>query len=196
MSLMNRISRTLANYQQILGQFFRDPRYPELCLVGAPELRIPIQNQNESNEMLERAIVWNTPKNRKTIEKRTMAKFGGKEWGNCKIWKADKRIRVDHRTGEYFQLGKLAPKTYKTVMDETKEIQKKISSYFSDGLKPRDTEVVVKYQDDDRENLEKSLPIVEMEKPRPSFFSSNLMQRAKPSSQAAKTTSVRPTGLG
>lgn len=194
---MSRISRTLINYQQILGQFFRDPRYPELCLVGAPDIRIPAQNQNESNEMLEQAIVWNTPKNRKTIEKRTMGKYGGKEWGNCKIWKSDKKIRVDHRTGEYFQLGRLAPKTYKSVMEETKEIQKKISSYFSHGLKPRDTEVVVKYENDEKDDsLGRDLPIIEMEKPRPSFFSPNLTQKAKPSSQAAKTTSVRPTGLG
>jgi hypothetical protein len=30
------------------------------------------------------------------------------------------KIRVDHKTGEYFELGKLAPETYRMVMEETK----------------------------------------------------------------------------
>ncbi len=42
------------------------------------------------------------------------------EWGHYKLPVINQKIRVDHKTGEYFELGKLAPETYRRVMEETK----------------------------------------------------------------------------
>ena len=114
------------------------------------------------------------------------------------------RIRVDNRTGEFFELGRLAPETYKKVMKETQEIKDKVSKAFENGLKPRNQEVTVVYKNDiDDEGVEviekdgnekwkNGKRIIEMEKERPAFFSANLMQKARTSSDSAKSTTVRP----
>jgi hypothetical protein len=35
----------------------------------------------------------------------------------------NRKIRADEKTGEYFELGKLPPKKFAKIMEETKEIQ-------------------------------------------------------------------------
>ena len=35
----------------------------------------------------------------------------------------NRKIRVDEKTGEYFESGKLAPKAYARIMDETAAIK-------------------------------------------------------------------------
>ena len=39
------------------------------------------------------------------------------------FFQVNKKIRVDGKTGEYFELGRLAPKTFDRIMQETKAIQ-------------------------------------------------------------------------
>ena len=47
----------------------------------------------------------------------------------------NRKIRVDEKTGEYFESGKLAPKAYARIMDETAaikvSIQKKLNSTYA-----------------------------------------------------------------
>ena len=196
MSLLNRISKTLSHYDIILRQLFRDPRSPQFALVGALP-RLSDTNIRDQNELMEQSILWNTPKHRKTIEKRTMAKYGGRQWGSEKLFKVNHRIRTDYKTGEYFELGKLAPKTYKKVMEETEAIKNKMIKAFGSGLQPIDKEVVVMYENEKNEDAKNANKlVVEMEKPRPSFFTQNLLQKARTSTEDAKSTTVRPTGLG
>ena len=45
--------------------------------------------------------------------------------------------RVEHSTAEYFLKNTLAPKSYKKIMEETREIQKKMKETFGLGLKPK-----------------------------------------------------------
>ena len=71
-------------------------------------------------------------------------------------------------------------------------------------MKPRNQEVTVVYKNDiDDEGVEvmekdgnmkwkNGKRIIEMEKERPAFFSANLMQKARTSSDSAKSTTVRP----
>ena len=47
---------------------------------------------------------------------------------------------MDYLTGEYFESGRLAPETYRKVMAETREIQKKMKEAFSPFL-PKDKEL-------------------------------------------------------
>ena len=68
------------------------------------------------------------------------ARYGIKEWGTWKPYVKNKKIRVDYITGEYFESGRLAPETYKKVMAETREIQKKMKEAFSPFL-PKDKEI-------------------------------------------------------
>merc|ERR1712018_821451 len=85
MSIFSRFSRMVASYQQILSQIFRDPRCTDLAIVSGAHVKLPNDQFSAENDIMERAILWNTPKKRKTIERRTKAKYGGKEWGNPKI---------------------------------------------------------------------------------------------------------------
>jgi large subunit ribosomal protein L32 len=111
-------------------------------------------------------------------------------------------FQVDHQSGEIFELGRLAPETYKRVLEETKAIQAKMKDMFATG-EPKDQEVVVLYQDEENEKNDvkndaagKRKRVIEMEKPRPQFFSSNLMQKTQVKSDGRSSTTVRPSGLG
>ena len=53
------------------------------------------------------------PKQRKSMDRRKSVPFQGSTWGTQKIMKPNRRIRVDNETGEFFELGKLAPKAYR-----------------------------------------------------------------------------------
>ena len=203
MSIFSRISRVMANYQHTISQIFRDPRSPEFAMIGGAQLKLPNCQDQPENEFMERAILWNTPKKRKSLEKRNLAKYAGANsqsntnWGTGKFILKNNKIRVDHRTKEFFELGRLAPETYKKVMEETKAIKERVSQAFENGLKPRNQEVSVRYQNETNEDdIKSGKRIVEMEKERPAFFSANLMQKARTSSESAKSTTVRPTGLG
>ena len=107
--------------------------------------------------------------------------------------KENRRIRVDHKTGEYYELNKLAPKYYQKVMEETTAIKNKISETFGQ-FAPKDKEVSVFYANEKPQENDNKMPI-EMEKDRPQFFSRNLMQKAKPAPTSTSTTTVRPSGL-
>ena len=89
--------------------------------------------------------LWNTPKHRKSIEVRNNQRFGVQKWGTSKFHKVNHRIRVDHKTGEYFEIGKLAPKTYEKIMKETSEIKSKISDTFG-AFSARDKETTILYE--------------------------------------------------
>ena len=111
------------------------------------------------------------------------------------VTKPNKRIRVDHKTGRFFELGKLERQLYKDVMEETKLIQEKMKDLF--GFEPKDKEVAVAYKDEAKDKFDqKKVKVVEMEKERPAFFSANLMQKAKANSKDESSTTVRPSGLG
>ena len=94
-------------------------------------------------------------------------RHGAPNWGVHFGPRLNKRIRVDHSTGEYFELGKLAPQTYKKVMEETRRIQRKMVDTFGAGL-PKDRDVVVVYKGE--ETPSDNVKLVEMETERPSFF--------------------------
>ena len=139
-------------------------------------------------------LLWTTQKKRRSVEARHMKKFGMLHWGTYKLPRLNKRLRVDHRTGEDFELGKLAPRTYAAVMKETREIQARMAAAFGVG-QPKDKEVAVAYQGEEAEDKDR-FQVVEMEKERPAFFAPNLMQKStKPKVKDDSTTTVRPSGL-
>ena len=130
---------------------------------------------------------------RTSVEKRHLKRIGFKEWGTYKHVPKNHKITTDHRTGEHFIKGILAPTTYRKVMSETKDIQKKIRESFM-GI-PITQESQVIYSDDKvNKDTSKKKKIVEIEKERPSFFSANLLQKTiTPSSDGI--TTVKPSGL-
>merc|ERR1712029_1141457 len=110
-------------------------------------------------------------------------------------WGEESLGRVDQNTMEYFELDKLAPKSYKRVMEETKEIGNKISDTFGRFV-PHDKEVKIFYKGEKEsfKGVEDNKMPVEIEKERPAFFSKNLLMKAKTPESGSNTT-VRPSGL-
>lgn len=84
---------------------------------------------------------------------------------------------------------------YKKVLDETKAMQEKIQEELK--LEPVEKEVVVLYEGEKDEKPTEFFDgkrIVEMKKPRPSWFSKNLTEQT--TQQPATTTDVKPSELG
>ncbi|XP_023338684.1 39S ribosomal protein L32, mitochondrial [Eurytemora carolleeae] len=185
MNLIRNVTRRFDYMVESIIYRFMDPG---LALV-AP---VPLQRHLVQNcdNWLNPSILWNTPRRRRCLEKRQTRRFGSLEWGTYKLPRINQKIRVDHKTGEYFELGKLAPLTYTRIMEETKAIQKKMQETFGTGT-PKDQDVVVLYKGEQTQVPDK-YRIVEMERERPSFFSSNLLQKTR-AIEAGQT--VKPSSL-
>jgi len=108
--------------------------------------------------------------------------------------KPNRRIRVDHKTGEHFELGKLAPKMYEKIMKETSEIKTKIADTFG-AFSPRDKETSILYEGESVGKREENHLSVKIEKARPTFFSRNLTEKTQVPSKSSSSTTVRPSGL-
>nr|ACO11496.1 39S ribosomal protein L32, mitochondrial precursor [Caligus rogercresseyi] len=168
--------------QHIIRNYLR----PEFLGVASPLAR---QTPNDSSEISE-SILWAVPKKRRSLEKRMTRRFGSKHWGTSKLVPMNHRIRVDNKTGEFFVLGQLAPRTFRAVMDETQSIQKKVKDLF--GKEPKNAEVGVRYVGENK-RFGTGTKIVEMETERPKFFSRSLVEKT---AYKKGSTTFRPTGLG
>eukprot|EP00088_Acartia_fossae_P034565 TRINITY_DN3546_c0_g1_i8.p1 TRINITY_DN3546_c0_g1~~TRINITY_DN3546_c0_g1_i8.p1 ORF type:complete len:207 (-),score=26.57 TRINITY_DN3546_c0_g1_i8:217-801(-) len=167
---------------------------PELVTVcgSTIPLQYKIFPQNPDN-FLNPSIVWVTPRRRHCVELRNTKRFGRKEWGTSKMIPMKRDIRVDHKTGEYFQVGKLAPLTYKKIMEETRLIQQKMAESFGTGT-PKDKDVVVLYKGEQKEVPDK-YRVIEMDHERPAFFSANLMQKTRDIKEREDSQTLKPSGL-
>ncbi|KAK9891464.1 hypothetical protein WA026_014696, partial [Henosepilachna vigintioctopunctata] len=137
-------------------------------------------------------IVWAVPKHRRSIEKRLKRKFGRPDY-HMTLLLPKTNIRICNTCGDHHEIGVRCPTCYKKVMDETREMQTAIQDEL--GLKPVENEVVVLYENEKNvlEGTYEGQQIVEMKKPRPSWFSKNLLQQT--TQQPAATKDVKPTGL-
>lgn len=89
----------------------------------------------------------------------------------------------------------IAAHCYDKVRQETKQMQDKIQQQL--GLNPIEQEVVVLYEGEKNEQTVDSLSgkrIVEMDKPRPMWFTKNLLQ--KTTQQTSESKEVKPSDLG
>jgi len=183
--LRNTVMRFDALVESIIFRYME----PGLVPVGFS----PLQNRiaHETDNWLNPSILWNTPRRRRSLEVRQKRRFGNKEWGTYKLPVLNKKIRVDHKTGEYFELGKLAPTTYEKIMQETKLIQKRMAESFGTGT-PKDQDVVVLYKGEEKQVPDR-FRVVEIEHERPAFFSQNLLQKNRDIAPSSET--VKPSGL-
>lgn len=104
-------------------------------------------------------------------------------------------LRVCDTCGNHCEVGILCAHCYDKVRKETTLIKDKISNELK--LDPVESEVVVLYDGEKVEKSEefwKGKRIVEMEKPRPMWFSKNLLQ--KTTQPNAETKEIKPDELG
>lgn len=143
---------------------------------------------------------------RRSLEVRKLRKIGVPYKGGpegFKIILKKNNILVCSNCGHYHEQGVLCPTCYKKVMDETEEIKKKIESKLK--LNPIDADVVVLYEGEQQKEPAEfwnGRRIIEMEKPRPMWFSRNLMQRTTQGNadttevEEVTTINLKPSKLG
>jgi large subunit ribosomal protein L32 len=140
-------------------------------------------------------ILWGVPKHRRTIEKRMRRKYGSADY-ILKTIQEKRHLRICDTCGNHCEVGLLCAHCYDKVRKETESIKEKIMKKLK--LSPVDSEVVVLYDGEKPEKSEelwKGKRIVEMEKPRPQFFSKNLLQKSTQANAESKEI-VKPDQLG
>ncbi|KAM8703955.1 hypothetical protein ACLKA7_008561 [Drosophila subpalustris] len=139
-------------------------------------------------------VLWAVPKHRRSVEKRLNRKFGVPEY-NWKPLKEKRNLRSCQKCGHDHELGVLCPFCYDKVRKETQLMQDKIQEQL--GLEAIEQEVVVLYEGEKGEQSAdylKGKRIVEMQKPRPMWFTKNLLQKS--TQQSSETKEVKPSDLG
>ncbi|XP_077293013.1 mitochondrial ribosomal protein L32 [Arctopsyche grandis] len=179
----------------LLSAIFGRPFPPPVLCVDTYES--PITNGNRSpfsiKDVIGDGFLWAVPKTRRTIEKRLNRKYGVPGY-YYKPLRVKTNLRVCNTCGHDHEVGLLCPNCYNKIMEETKEMQEKIRSEL--GLNPIEQEVIVLYEGEALEEPEefwKGKRVVEMKKPRPAWFSKNLLQ--KTTQKPATSTDIKPTEL-
>ncbi|XP_031633494.1 39S ribosomal protein L32, mitochondrial [Contarinia nasturtii] len=201
LALLLKINRFIQRIENALPQIFGrgfppEPMYAIACPGYTPTtLKESSATSSFSlKDLIGDGILWAVPKHRKTIEKRMKARYGHHLYGSRYMINPKTTLRICVQCGHDHEVGVLCPNCYQRVMDETKEMQTKIEEKL--GLNPVEQEVVVLYDGEKDKPAEfwEGKRVIEMEKPRPTWFSKNLLQ--KTTQPAAKTTEVKPTNLG
>ncbi|CAG9857866.1 unnamed protein product [Phyllotreta striolata] len=195
-SIASRINLAFRRFQQTLNVLLgHHPHPPDAyCLAGVGIERPPREAPFSIESLIGDGFLWAVPKSRRSLEKRLKRKFGHPDY----IWKLLKP-KTDLKTctvcGDDHEAGVLCPTCYKKVIEETRAMQEQIQNELK--LEPVDKEVVVLYEGEKNEKPEEYYEgkrIVEMAKPRPAWFSRNLLQET--TQKNATTKEVKPTDLG
>lgn len=144
-------------------------------------------------------FLWAVPKFRRSLEKRMKRRFGQYDptLPGVKMPLMNQRLRECDSCGDFFDPRTICATCYNKVRKETNEIKEKIMKKI--GLSPDDKQVVVLYDGESGESQPDEFwngkRIVEMEKPRPTWFSKNLLQKSTKEVDT-NTKTVKPDELG
>ncbi|KAK4880877.1 hypothetical protein RN001_004196 [Aquatica leii] len=192
-SLLNRLRITIQRLDLTITNFFAKRYPPELCYALGGDLP-PSPKPLSIKDIIGDGFLWGVPTNRRTIEKRLKRKFGNPYYV-YKIMVPKTTLRVCNVCGDDHEVGVLCPTCYKKVITETTQMQDAIQNEL--GLSPVENEIVVLYageKDSQPPEYWEGKRIVEIDKPRPAWFSKNLLQQT--TQQPATTTDVKPSDLG
>ncbi|XP_055698434.1 39S ribosomal protein L32, mitochondrial [Phlebotomus papatasi] len=177
----------------IFPQFPR--QFPGLAVAGFDDRFQPKIGAWESlKNTLEDAILWAVPKHRRTIERRLKRKFGSPQY-KMKTLQPKHNLKICITCGHHHEVGVLCPHCYSRVKAETEAMQEEIQKEL--GLQPIDKDVIVLYEGEKLQGAPETWQgkrIVELKRPRPAWFSKNLLE--KTTQPPATTKEVKPTDLG
>ncbi|CAG9832711.1 unnamed protein product [Diabrotica balteata] len=195
-NILTRINLAVQNLKHYVFYTFGRGFPPDaLCLAGI-ELNKNHQNLPKFSikDIIGEGFLWAVPKHRRSVEKRWKRKFGDPYYV-LKILLPRKDLRTCNVCGDDHEAGVLCPTCYKKVIDETTAMQEQIQNELK--LEPVEKEIVVLYEGEKNEKPEEFFEgkrIVEMNKPRPQWFSKNLLQET--TQKNATTKEVKPSDLG
>nr|CAG4645934.1 EOG090X0IGM [Lynceus sp. MCZ IZ 141354] len=147
----------------------------------------------EGNDEKSKGIMWAVPHCRRSVEKRLCRKFGAENWGTSKLIKPKLDLQVCMTCGHHHEYNRLCGHCYAQIDKETKLMQAEIDKNL--GVSPIEKEVAVLYEGEKEQQSDdffEGKHVIEMKKPRPSWFSQNLLQKTAPAAPAA----VKPDKLG
>uniref|UniRef100_A0A182NAC0 Large ribosomal subunit protein bL32m n=1 Tax=Anopheles dirus TaxID=7168 RepID=A0A182NAC0_9DIPT len=178
------LRRLATVFRELESYIFGRNGFPPGALALAHVADSPSQSTRHTNssfslrDLLGDGLLWAVPKHRRTLEKRHKRKYGTPDY-KLKIFAPKTHLRSCATCGDDHEVGVLCPTCYKKVRTETELMQETIQKEL--GLKPVDKEVVVLYdreRDEQPDEFWQGKRIVEMEKPRPLWFSRNLLQKS------------------
>ncbi|KAF5280120.1 hypothetical protein FQR65_LT15069 [Abscondita terminalis] len=194
-SLLNRLRVAIERLDFGITNLFARNYPPEFSydVLGVQSPK-PTSKNISLSDILGDGFLWAVPRNRRTVEKRWKRKFGHPFYV-YKIMLPKTTLRVCNVCGDDHEVGVLCPTCYKKVISETTQMQDAIQNEL--GLEPVENEVTVLYageKDQHPSEYWEGKRIVEIDKPRPAWFSKNLLQQT--TQQPATTTDVKPSDLG
>ncbi|XP_065351671.1 large ribosomal subunit protein bL32m [Cloeon dipterum] len=171
------------------------PTYQAVLLGENNQQTTALAPQNSDPFGLGDGFLWAVPKHRRTIEKRMRRKFGP---ANLLRIRPRNDLIVCTRCGHHHEIGILCDYCYKKVQEETKLAQDLVQEKL--GLSAVDKEVILLYENEAAPQDAQKKFIVEVPKPRPQWFSRNLLQRTTevetPKAVAETNQVVKPADMG
>ncbi|XP_032776764.1 39S ribosomal protein L32, mitochondrial [Daphnia magna] len=198
--LLKYLTDALGKFEYVyLTPLLRRPPTPHWIplVVQAPEQLIEKDESFDIKSIFD-GFLWGVPTCRRSAEKRMMRKYGAPNWHN-KLILPRKDIKTCGTCGHNHEAGRLCPNCYSKVKAETSVLQEKMVQEL--GLDPIDKEIAIVYQGEKTQfddEFFKGKRVVQMEKPRPKWFSKNLLQRCGPNSDVnnSEHTIIKPHDLG
>lgn len=123
------------------------------------------------------SILW-APKKRRTVEMRHIRKFGLERFAPSgkKMWSPLTNLRICDTCGNWHKVHALCEVCYNKVKEETKHFHEAMFGALKRD--PIEHDLVAVYKDEPKEY--KGKRIIEVDRPRPAWFSKNLLTRGGP----------------
>lgn len=138
---------------------------------------LPAAESFSIDDLMRESILWGVPKKRVTIEQRLKKRFGVPNYPQCApILRPRKDLVICERCGDHHESYTICHSCYLEVKEVTDEIKKQIKSE-TNPLEPKEKEILVKFQNDDRSESN-DYRIVEIERARPQWWAKNLLTKS------------------
>nr|CAG4642187.1 EOG090X0IGM [Eurycercus lamellatus] len=199
--LLKSMSDALLQFEAVyLSTIWRRPPPPEWIPIVVQSSAIEQTRQSspfDINNIFD-GFLWGVPVCRRSAEKRMMRKYGANNWTNGRKLILP-HLKVCGSCGHYHEDGRLCPHCYAKVKAETSNMQEQMIKEL--GIKPVDKEVVILYEGEKQQHNDEFFQgkrIVEMNKPRPHWFSKNLLQKTGPVTEQgnSEASAIKPHDLG
>jgi large subunit ribosomal protein L32 len=168
-----------------------EPSFAGMLPEGMGEVE-PLEEDKKSE-----GFVWGVPKKRRSVERRWCRKIGAQGL-HMKIFKPKTNLLICDTCGHHYEAKHLCRNCYDRVQAETESIRKTVESQLGDS--PENRSIVVLYENErgkvDESVIENKI-LVELPKPRPAWFSRNLLEKSTAGADGKTTTvTVKPPNLG
>jgi len=154
------------------------------------------EEHEEKQDLKEEGFVWAVPKKRRSLQVRWCRNMGARDW----VWKMlepKTNLRICETCGNHYEAKHLCRTCYEKIKKESEVIREAIEAKLEN--RGEDQGVVVLYNNEKDKidaNAYKDQMLVEVSKPRPPWFSRNLLQKTTAAPDHETTTVVPKTNLG